>query len=137
MTESLTDRGYFVPGWAKMDDRSYWLYPFPVPNKNQFKDFAIANGLMVYRGATQISLVPIPEEVKEREGYIGTPNCSWLIENSVWLPVNCHLSQDMIDKVEKRTLSVVHRYNMYIKQLDNQVKTNHSARPVKLARAKL
>lgn len=32
MTKALVDRGYLVPGWAHIENRSFWLYPFPVAN---------------------------------------------------------------------------------------------------------
>lgn len=38
---ALSTNGFFVPGYA-MVDRSYWLCPFVVPNRELFKDFCNA-----------------------------------------------------------------------------------------------
>ena len=64
MTKALTDKGYFVPGWAHGDDRSFWLYPFPVANSLQFNDFCNANGVFCAYKSSQIDQVPAPEFVK-------------------------------------------------------------------------
>lgn len=45
MNRAMTENGYFVPGWAKVEDRSFWLFPFPVSNQKQFTDFCNANGV--------------------------------------------------------------------------------------------
>jgi len=42
------------------NDRSVWLLPMIVSNKLQFIEFAKTSGLMVFRGATQVKLVPEP-----------------------------------------------------------------------------
>lgn len=82
MTKALTEKGYFVSGWAHNYDRSFWLYPFQVANTVQFNDFCNANGVLCSQKSSQIDQVPVPEFVKQRSSdYRGTPNCGWLIRN--------------------------------------------------------
>lgn len=58
MATQLTAAGIFVPGCAKIGDRSYWLFQMVAGNKNQFKDFLTANGVYGYKGTTQLYIVP-------------------------------------------------------------------------------
>jgi len=60
MNIQLTMHGHFVPGCAVGNNRSAWLLPMIVANKSQFREFAMQSGLFVFRGATQIKVVPTP-----------------------------------------------------------------------------
>ena len=58
LNNKLVNSGLFVPGCAWDQDRSFWQFPFLVANKTQFVDFAQHNGLLCFRGSTQVKLIP-------------------------------------------------------------------------------
>lgn len=62
VNSELIKVGMFVPGCARGTDRSFWLCPVLVADKMQFKEFAFASGVAVFRGATQIKVVPEPSD---------------------------------------------------------------------------
>ena len=74
---------------------------------------------------------------KRNSEYIGTPNSQWLLDNSVALPVTDYCSQQHMDRMIKMVLRLFRDYNMYIKELELRVNTNHKAKAVHLSRAKL
>jgi len=51
MSVALQANGIFVPGYA-MNDRSYFLCPLVVPNRELFKNFCEAQGVFCYMRST-------------------------------------------------------------------------------------
>ena len=107
-------------------------------NNNQFRDYCNKQGLFVANKASQITVIPGRLHVKERNcEYLGTPNTQWLLDNSVGLPVTDYCSKQHMDTMIQMTLRLLKDYNLYLKELDHRVKTNHTAKAVPLYRAKL
>ena len=48
---ALSTNGVFVPGYTIVD-RSYWLQPIVVPNRELFKEFCEAQGVFCYMRST-------------------------------------------------------------------------------------
>ena len=134
MTKALTERGYFVPGWARLNDRSFWQYPIPVPNQGQFYDFCNANGVFCSQASSQITVVPAPDYVKRRNSdYRGNPNCIRCFSNIVYLPVHNRIAPKTMDLLVRRTVDIHDRYYQYIGQLGKR----ETEVPLACARPKL
>jgi len=123
MNIQLTSNGHFVPGCAVGTNRSAWLLPLVVANKSQFREFAMQNGLFVFRGATQIKLVPTPanRKSKVKSEYLGAPMAAWMCNHIVYLPVNGAISDSDMVALTKRSVRIATQYNMYLNQLEDQV----------------
>jgi len=49
--EEFTKAGIFVPGY-QIKNRSFWLFPIAVPNKELFNAFLYRKGINTMKGAT-------------------------------------------------------------------------------------
>lgn len=137
MAKIMKDAGYYYPGMAAGEDRSYWLFPFPSQNKQQFRHFCIQNGVFCYNGATQITTVKVPERLKNVPGYEGTRSVKWLIDNVVYFPVTSIINKGDFERLAVRQLDIIHRYNMYIKHVERIVSQKQTPKPADLPRGKL
>lgn len=108
MSVALSTNGVFVPGYLNFD-RSYWLCPIVVPNRELFKAFMEAQGVFCYVKATQICEVPMAPE-KLKEGFKAPVNCQNLFRNIVFLPVNTSIPRKDVDFMIKRILGIISRY---------------------------
>lgn len=111
-----------VPGCARGQNRSAWLLPVIVADKAQYLEFANQSGVLVFRGATQVKLVPEPGEKFKIENprYLGVPQSKWMLEHIVYLPVNSFINAKDIKVLANRITDVSVRYQMYIKQVEQQ-----------------
>lgn len=82
---AVSANGFFVPGYT-MVDRSYWLCPMVVPNREFFKQFAEAQGIFVYIKSTQVSAIEMPKE-KLALGLKQPENVHKFLKNVVYMPV--------------------------------------------------
>jgi hypothetical protein len=76
------------------------------------------NGLNVFRGATQIKLVPVPavRNSQPKPEYKEPMQAAWIIRHMVFLPVNLALNQIDMKTITNRTVEVCKRYNAYIQE---------------------
>lgn len=87
--------------------------------------------------------MPVPTDAIERNGnYLGTPNCHWLMQHSVYIPVHQHVSEKNMDKMLKMLMPMLANYNHYIKKLDRPVRLSSLSQdiqplPLAFIRAKL
>ena len=110
MSVALSTNGVFIPGYLNFD-RSYWLCPIVVPNRQLFKDFMRIQGIFCYVKATQICEVEMPLS-KIEEGFKPALNCRSMFNNIVFLPVNFSIPRKEMDVMIKRVLGIVQRYQM-------------------------
>jgi hypothetical protein len=129
VNQELTKNGMVVPGCARGTNRSAWLLPMIVADKAQFKEFAFQSGVLCFRGATQVKLVPEPSEKFKIENpqYLGVPKSKWMLDHIVYMPVNSFISAKDIRVLANRMTDVSVRYQMYIKQVENQPKVDKIA----------
>lgn len=108
--------GMFVPGCARGTDRSFWLCPLLVADKMQFKEFAFVSGVAVFRGATQVKVVPEPDDdfKKQNPCYRGNPQSRWLVKHVCYVPVNPFQSSSDIKILANRLSDISTRYLMYL-----------------------
>jgi hypothetical protein len=105
---ALETNGIFVPGYALGNDRSYWLCPFLIPNKDFFREFMQAQGVFCYKTATQICPVEVPED---RVALLGNlPNVRSMFDQAAYLPVNMTVPKEQMDLMIKRVLDIFARY---------------------------
>lgn len=86
MSVALATNGFFVPGYA-WTDRSYWLCPVVMPNRELFKYFCEAQGVFCYMRSTQICVVDMPQHLID-QGLSPPNNCLKFFKNVLYLPVN-------------------------------------------------
>jgi hypothetical protein len=117
----LTSNGHFIPVCAVGVNRSAWLLPLIVANKSQFREYAMQNGLFVFRGATQIKLVPTPTNRTStvKPEYLGAPMAQWICNHVVYLPVNGSISEKDLIVLTNRSVAIATQYNMYLNQLED------------------
>lgn len=110
MAVALSTNGTFIPGYCSYD-RSYWLFPVLVPNRELFKKFCEAQGVFCYMKATQICPIEMPED-KLQLGLKPAENVKKAFNHMVFLPVNFSIPKKEMDVMIKRTLGILYRYQL-------------------------
>ena len=128
-----------VPGSSRGTDRSAWLLPVIVADKMQFKEFAWKSGLAVFRGATQVKLVPEPcQDFKaQNPNYKGTLQAKWMVEHIIYLPIHSFVAKSDLKVLSNRIVDIVTRYQMYLQQLQKQQEIDNRLIEVQYGHAKL
>lgn len=111
MSVALSTNGIFVPGYA-MVDRSYWLLPIAVPNRELFKAFCEKQGVFCVYKTTQIASIDMPKD-KLEQGLKPAINCEKFMNNVVYLPVNMTVPKKELDLMIKRFLGIAYRYQLF------------------------
>lgn len=119
LARELNKSGVFIPGAKNIGNRSFWLFPVMVPNKEQFLDFSIANGLMATAGRTQTKVVPVPKSrVSETNpAYEGNAKMTWALSHVVYLPCHEFLTEKEVQTIAKRFIDIYTNYNAYCNHL--------------------
>jgi hypothetical protein len=118
MSESLAQTGFFVPGYAKAD-RSYWLCPVVMPNKELFKPFCEAQGVFCFVKATQLAVVELPKD-KQDIGLAPPTNCQKMMKNIVFLPCHLAVPKREMDIMIKRFQGICFRYHLLAEFMSKQ-----------------
>jgi perosamine synthetase len=89
MVELLPHSPGCIPG-AEAPIRNHWLFPVTVEHIDEVLRELNAAGVDAYKGATQLALVPTPEEAK---GEVATPaHAADLMQRVIYLPVHKHVT---------------------------------------------
>lgn len=114
MQNAFIKNGFFIPGHAHGAKRSFWLFPYLAPNKQQYRDFAQEQGVFCYRASTQIFPVPMPEHKKAELGECTQIN--QMFKQICFLPVHNLIPDDQIELMAKRFVGINKRYEDYLNQ---------------------
>jgi len=79
--ETLAQAGIFQPG-IDIKDRTFWLFPAVVENKQLLINYLAQKGVIAFKGATQLRYVA------PAAGYEECPNAKWFTDNLVYLSVH-------------------------------------------------
>jgi len=81
--------------------------------------------------------LPVPDCKKNIPGYRGNTSCDWLMNHSVYLSVTSTMCAKEFDIFMRRQMDILHRYNLYLKQVERIVRDKQVPQVNVLPRAKL
>jgi len=85
--DRLAKAGFFIPG-QDQPKRNVWPFPIIVQNSDLFLSYMFTKGVIPYKSSTQC------REVKaEGSEYQQCPNTRWLIDNTIYAPINRGISE--------------------------------------------
>jgi len=85
--------GFFIPG-QENPQRNVWPFPIIVQNSDLFMEYMFTKGVIPYRSSTQCREVkPVSSDYQQ------CPNTRWLIDNTIYAPINRGLTEKEQERI--------------------------------------
>jgi len=110
----LSDHGVIVPG-HKTTGRNFWLFPIIVPDVEMCFKYLNSRGLDVYKGATQLKVIPAPKGFKEHPAQ----QTQEFFNTLLYLPIDKQVPERDIRRICDETIEVIEGVK-YIKEIEER-----------------